>query len=178
MSSIIGHPADEADLVALALAVGSIVLDVVDGVTAANARVTLAVVALGADELLAESLVVVLSGLVLDDNLLVVIGDLVDDPLEALTKLELVEDSDALGCDGDTGGEVLIAGGLEVGSRMVGRVVGKIEVVGGGLRDCPAVNERTLKRPVRLMVSIALLPQYSMLQRHIPCFQSTLGIRY
>lgn len=120
MSSIIGHPADEADLVALALAVGSVVLDVVDSVTAANARVALAVVALSADELLAESLVVVLSGLVLDDNLLVVIGDLVDDPLEALAELELVEDSDALRCDGDTGGRVLMVGRLEVGSFMVG----------------------------------------------------------
>lgn len=60
LSSIIGHPADEGDLVALALAVGSVVLDVVDSVTAANARVAPAVVALGVDELLAESLVVVL----------------------------------------------------------------------------------------------------------------------
>ena len=114
MSSIIGHPADEADLVALALAVGSVVLDVVDGVTAANARVALAVVALGADELLAESLVVVLLGCLLDDNLLVVIGDLVDDPLEALAELELVEGRDALGCDGDTGGRVLMVVGVKV----------------------------------------------------------------
>jgi hypothetical protein len=60
LSSIIGHPADEGDLVALALAVGSVVLDVVDSVTAANSRVAPAVVALGVDELLAESLVVVL----------------------------------------------------------------------------------------------------------------------
>ena len=114
MSSIIGHPADEADLVALALAVGSVVLDVVDGVTAADTRVALAVVALGADELLAESLVVVLLGCLLDDNLLVVIGDLVDDPLEALAELELVEGRDALGCDGDTGGRVLMVVGVKV----------------------------------------------------------------
>ena len=60
LSSIIGHPGDEGDLAALALAVGSVVLDVVDGVATANARVALAVVALGVDELLAESLVVVL----------------------------------------------------------------------------------------------------------------------
>lgn len=93
MSSIIGHPADEADLVALALAVGSVVLDVVDGVTAANARVAPAVVALGADELLAECLVVVLLGCLLDDNLLVVIGELVDDVLVLLVKLEVVESS-------------------------------------------------------------------------------------
>ena len=103
LSGIIGHPADEGDLVALSLAVRSVVLDVVDGVATANARVALAVVALGVDELLAESLVVVLAGLLLDDNLLVVIRDLVDHPLEALAELELVEGSDALGSDGDTG---------------------------------------------------------------------------
>jgi hypothetical protein len=121
LSSIIGHPGDEGDLAALALAVGSIVLDVVDGVAAANAGVAPAVVALGADELLAESLVVILAGLLLDDNLLPVIGDLVDDPLEALAELELVEGSDALGSDGDTGGEVLmVVGGCEVVSCAVG----------------------------------------------------------
>ena len=113
LGGIIGHPADEGDLVALALAVGSVVLDVVDGVATANARVALAVVALGVDELLAESLVVVLAGLLLDDNLLVVIGDLVDDPLEALAELELVEGSDALGGDGDTGRRVLMAVGAD-----------------------------------------------------------------
>ena len=113
LSSVIGHPADEGDLVALALAVGSVVLDVVDGVATANAGVALAVIALGADELLAESLVVVLARLLLDDNLLVVIGDLVDDPLEALAELELVEGSDALGGDGDTGRRVLMAVGVD-----------------------------------------------------------------
>ena len=113
MASIIGHPADEGDLVAPALAVGSVVLDVVDSVATANAGVASAIVALGANELLTESLVVVLVRLLLDDNLLVVIGNLVDDPLDALAELELVEGSDALGCDGDTGGRVLmvVAGG-------------------------------------------------------------------
>ena len=120
MSSIIGHPGDEGDLAALALAVGSVVLDVVDGVAAANAGVAPAVVALGADELLAESLIVVLAGLLLDDNLLPVIGDLVDNPLEALAELELVEGSDALGSDGDTGGRVLMVGWCEVVSCGMG----------------------------------------------------------
>lgn len=41
----------------------------------------------------------------------------------------------------------------------MGRLVcGRIEVVGGGLRDCLAVSERTLTGPVSLDVSIALLP--------------------
>jgi len=105
LGGIIGHPADEGDLAALALAAGSVVLDVVDGVAAADALVALAVLALGADQLLAESVVVCLGGLLLDDNLLPVIGDLEDDPLEALAELELVEGSNALGSDGDTGGK-------------------------------------------------------------------------
>lgn len=68
--------------------------------------------------------------------------------------------------------------GVNGGLDRSGLESGGMEVVGGGLRDIPAVNEHTLKRPVRLMVSIALLPQHSTPQRHIPCFQSTLGIRY
>lgn len=39
-------------------------------------------------------------------------------------------------------------------SRLVS---GRIEVVGDVLRDCLAVNERTLTGPVSLVVSIALL---------------------
>jgi hypothetical protein len=104
LRSIIRHPADESDLAALALAAGRVVLDVVDGVAAADALVALAVLALGADELLAESVVVGLGGLFLDDNLLPVVGDLEDDPLEALAELELVEGGDALGSDGYTVG--------------------------------------------------------------------------
>jgi hypothetical protein len=96
---IIRDPADESDLAALALAAGGVVLDVVDGVAAANALDALAVLALGADQLLAESVVVGLGGGLLDDNLLPVVGDLEDDPLEALAELELVERLDALGSD-------------------------------------------------------------------------------
>jgi hypothetical protein len=99
LSRIIGHPADEGDLAALALAAGSVVLDVVHGVTATDTLDTLAVLALGADQLLAESVVVGLGGGLLDDNLLPVIGDLEDDPLEALAELELVESLNALGSD-------------------------------------------------------------------------------
>ena len=116
LRSIIGHPADESDLAALALAARSVILDIVDSVAAANALVALAVLALGADKLLAESVVVGLGGLVLDNNLLPVVGDLEDDPLEALAELKLVEGSDALGSDGDTvEGTVSVAVGLELG---------------------------------------------------------------
>lgn len=107
MRRIIGHPADEGDLVAGALA--SIVLDIVDGVAATDTLDTLAILALGADQLLAEGFVVVIGGGLLDNNLLPVIGDLVDDPLGALAELEVVEGLDALGSDGDTGGRVSIA---------------------------------------------------------------------
>lgn len=108
---IVRDVADEGDLVALALAARSIVLDVVDGVTAANALGALAVLALGVDQLLAEGIVVGLGGGLLDDDLLVVIGKLVDDPLGALAELEVVELLDALGSDGDTVRRASIAGG-------------------------------------------------------------------
>lgn len=120
LRGIIGHPADEGDLAALALAAGSVVLDVVDGVTAADALVALAVLALGVDQLLAEDVVVALGGGLLDDNLLPVIGDLEDNPLEALAELELVEGSDALGSDGDTEGRVSVAIRLRLGSCSAG----------------------------------------------------------
>lgn len=111
MRRIVRDVADEGDLVALALAAGSVVLDVVDGVTATNAFGTLAVLALGVDQLLAEGVVVGLGGGLLDDDLLVVIGELVDDPLGALAELEVVELLDALRSDGDTVRRVSIVGG-------------------------------------------------------------------
>lgn len=100
MRSIIGNPRDEGDLVTLALT--GVVLDVVDGVAATDARVALPVVALGVEQLLAELLVVVVGGGLLDDNLLPVVGDLVDDPLGALAQLQVVEGGDTLGSDGNT----------------------------------------------------------------------------
>jgi len=80
----------------LALA-SSVVLDVVDGVSATDALVASSVLALCVEELLAEDGVVGLGRRVLDDNLLPVIRDLVDDPLGRLAELEVVECSDALG---------------------------------------------------------------------------------
>lgn len=104
---IIGGPRDEGDLGACALAVVELVLDVEDSVTAANALLALAVLALGVEELLTEDGPVSLLGGLLNNNLLPVVADLVDDPLGVLAELELVEGADALGCDGNTGGVTL-----------------------------------------------------------------------
>lgn len=111
MSGIVRDPREEADLVALALT--GVVLDIVDGVAATEALVALLVLALGGDELLAEGVVVVVGGGLLNDNLLPVVGDLVDDPLGALAQLQVVEGSDTLGSDGNTegGGVSVEAGG-------------------------------------------------------------------
>ena len=88
----------------LALA-SSVVLDIVDGVSATDALVSSSVLALCVEELLAEDGVVGLSGRVLDDDLLPVVRDLVDDPLGRLAELEVVECGDALGCNGNTVGK-------------------------------------------------------------------------
>jgi len=113
LASIIGHPADESDLVACTLAL--VKLHVVHSVAAANARLALLVVALGVDQLLPESLVVGLGGRLLDNDLLVVVGDLEDDPLGALAEFEVVEGSDALGSDGDTTGVSVSCGWIARG---------------------------------------------------------------
>lgn len=102
MRRIIGGPRDESDLGASALTILKLVLDVEDSVTAANALLALAVLALGVEELLAEDRPVSLLGCLLNNNLLPVVADLVDDPLGVLAELELVEGADALGCDGNT----------------------------------------------------------------------------
>ena len=99
---IIGGPRDEGDLGACALTTLELVLDVENSVTAANALLALAVLALGVEKLLAEYVKVGLLGSLFDDNLLPVVADLVDDPLDILAELELVEGANALGRDGDT----------------------------------------------------------------------------
>jgi len=99
---IIGAPADEGNLVSHALAALEIVLDVVDGVAAADALLASTVLALGADQLLTKDGPVILGRGLLDDDLFPVIANLVDDPLCALAQLEIVEGGDALGRDRDT----------------------------------------------------------------------------
>jgi len=104
---IIGSPRDEGDLGTCALTVLELVLDVENSVTAANALLALAVLALGVEELLAEDRPVSLLGCLLNNNLFPVVANLVDNPLGVLAELELVEGADALGCDGNTGGVTL-----------------------------------------------------------------------
>lgn len=101
---IVWSPADECDLAPRALARLELVLDVEDGVAAADALLALAVLALRVEQLLAEGVKVGFLGRLLDDNLFPVVADLVDDPLDVLAELELVERADALGRDGDTAG--------------------------------------------------------------------------
>lgn len=114
MRRIIGGPRDEGDLGACALTTVKLVLDVENSVTATNALLALTVLALGVEKLLAEDRPVSLLGCLLDNDLLPVVADLVDDPLDILAELELVEGADALGCDGDTG-DVLLVGVLRSG---------------------------------------------------------------
>jgi hypothetical protein len=99
---IIWRPADKRNLAPGALSAVELVLDVEHGVTAANALLATAVLALGVEQLLAEDVKVGLLGSLLDDNLFPVVADLVDNPFDVLAELELVEGADALGRDGDT----------------------------------------------------------------------------
>jgi hypothetical protein len=85
--------------VPLALTTAEVVLNVVDSV--AGGRTALAV--LGSSELLTENLVVLVVADGIDNNVLLVIGDLVDDVLGlALAETELVECRQALVLDGNT----------------------------------------------------------------------------
>lgn len=88
---IIGRPGEEADLVPLAL-VTLLVLEIVDGVTA-----------LGRWKLGNEVVVRGRGGGLCDDDLGVVLVEGVDDVLDLLAKLELLELSQALLRDCDTG---------------------------------------------------------------------------
>ena len=82
----------------IALATAELVLNVVDGVP--RSGTTLAVH--GGSELLAENLVVLVVTDGVDNDVLLVIGDLVDDVLGlALAQAELVECLQALVLDGD-----------------------------------------------------------------------------
>jgi hypothetical protein len=99
---IIWRPADECNLAPGALAGVELVLNIEHGVATANALLSLTVFALGVEELLAENVKVSLLGSLLNDNLFPVVADLVDDPFDILSELQLVECADALGRYGDT----------------------------------------------------------------------------
>ena len=130
---IIRHPRDKGDLAARALATSGLVLDIKDGIPTAHALLALLVLALGIQQLLPELAVVVVRRGLLNDNLLPVVGDLVNDPLGRLAELELIEGLDALGCDGDSVGDrgqlgrllsrgkanVVIVPGLRLGESLL-----------------------------------------------------------
>lgn len=107
---IIWCPADESDLAPGALAVVKLVLDIENGVATTNALLAAAVLALGVEQLLTEDVEVGLLGSLLNDDLLPVVADLVDDPLDVLAKLKLVEGADALRGDRDTAWLLVYAG--------------------------------------------------------------------
>jgi len=121
---IIRYPADEGNFVPGALARVELVLDIEYGITAADALLALAVFALCVQELLAEDLEVGLLGALLNDNLFPVVADLVDDPLDVLSELELVEGADALRADGNTG-VVLVSVYTRTCPPLWGRGIGR-----------------------------------------------------
>lgn len=104
-TGIIGGPGEEGNLVALTLARGKAVLEVVDGVAGALANSTALGLGLGVDQLLAEVVIVLIGRGLLDDDLLVVVRELVDDVLVLLGELELVVGRYALLRDLRSGGE-------------------------------------------------------------------------
>lgn len=79
MRRIIGAPSNKGNFAPGALAALELILDVKDGVAAADALLALAVLALGVEQLFAEPGPVALRARLLDYNLLPVVADLVDD---------------------------------------------------------------------------------------------------
>ena len=65
---------------------------------------------LGIHQLALERLPIRIRARILDDNLFVIIGQLVDDVFNRLAELELVERGDALWRDGNSGGSSGISG--------------------------------------------------------------------
>ncbi len=121
MRRIIRHPRNKRDLAPLALP-SSLVLDIEDRVPTANALSAGLVLALGAQQLLAEFAVVGIGGCFFNDDLFPVVADLVDDPFGALAEFQVVEGLDAFGCYGDSGAEGLVGSGLGRGGKMVPRL--------------------------------------------------------
>jgi len=81
---IIRAPSNEGNLAPRPLTTLKLILDIKDGIAAADALLALAVLALGIKQLFAETGPVALSARLLDDNLLPVVADLVDDVFERL----------------------------------------------------------------------------------------------
>jgi len=99
---IIRAPRDEGNLVSSALTALKLILHIKHGITATNALLTLPVLRLGVEQLLAEIGPFALGAGLLNHDFLPVVADLVDDPFHGLAKFELVEGRNAFGCDGDS----------------------------------------------------------------------------
>jgi hypothetical protein len=115
---IIRHPANKRNLAPLPLA-RSLILDIEDRIPAPNPLDAGLVLALGAQQLLAEFAVVGVGGGLFDDDLFPVVADFVDDPFGAFAEFQLVEGLDAFGGYGDSG---------RVGWLVWVRVLGVVEV--------------------------------------------------
>lgn len=102
-TGIIGGPGNEGDLVSDTIARGQAVLEVVNGVTGTLANGASSALGGSVDELLTEVLPVAVVGGVLDNDLLVVVGELVDNVLVLLVKLQVVESSYAVLGNGGSG---------------------------------------------------------------------------
>jgi len=99
-ASVIGRPSNEYDLVSHTIARGEVVLEVVDGVAGTLALTAGLVLGSGVDKLLTKGLPVLVCGCLLNNNLLVVVGELVDDVLVLLAELQVIVGGDALLRDG------------------------------------------------------------------------------
>jgi hypothetical protein len=99
-ASVIGRPSNEGDLVSHTIARGEVVLEVVDGVAGTLALAAGLVLGSGVDKLLTEGLPVLVCGCLLNNNLLEVVGELVDDVLVLLAELQVIVGGDALLRDG------------------------------------------------------------------------------
>jgi len=89
------------------LPLASVVLEIEDCVSWADTLLTSLALALRAQKLLPEGLVVTFLRRLLDNDCLPVVADLVDDPFGGFAELKFVESGDAVGRDGDTGSEQL-----------------------------------------------------------------------
>lgn len=107
----------------LPLALTNIVLEVEHCVSWTNTFRTVLGLALCVYQLLTERFVVGFCRRLLDNDLLPVVGDLVDNPLGGLAELEFIESGDTFGADGNTGGGAALLVVVVVGMRGVREVV-------------------------------------------------------
>jgi hypothetical protein len=101
---IIWAPRNKSDLGPRSLATRQIILNIVDSIATADALLALAVLALGAEQFVAEHVIVGLVGRLFHHDLFPVVADLVDYPFEVFAELQLVELADAVRVYGDTVG--------------------------------------------------------------------------